>query len=41
MIAINLSRKLGFRQIMEILEAAFGVDFQRTETGHYVCKNNL
>lgn len=40
-VTINLSRKLGHRQIMEILELAFGIGFQKTGEKTYDCITNF
>ena len=38
-VTINLSRKLGHRQIMEILELAFGIGFEKTGEKSYTITN--
>ena len=38
-VTINLSRKLGHRQIMEILEFAFGIGFEKTGEKSYTITN--
>ncbi len=38
LITISLSRQLGYIQIMEILEKAFGLQFSKTDTKTYICK---
>ena len=40
-VTINLSRKLGHRQIMEILELAFGIGFKKTGEKTYNCITNF
>lgn len=39
-VTINLSRKLGHRQIIEILEPALGLEFTETGDKSYKCKTN-
>lgn len=38
LITISLSRQLGYRQIMEILAQAFGLEFTKVDSQTYVCK---
>ena len=38
LITISLSRQLGYIQIMEILEKAFGLQFSKTDNKTYICK---
>ena len=38
LITISLSRQLGYIQIMEILEKAFGLQFSKTDARTYICK---
>ena len=40
LITISLSRKLGHRQLMEILESALGLEFANTGKKTYKCKTN-
>lgn len=40
-VSISLSRKLGYKQIMEILEMAFGVEFTEIDNNKYICKDNF
>lgn len=38
LITISLSRHLGYRQIMEILSQAIGLEFERVDKQTYICK---
>ena len=38
LITISLSRQLGYRQIMEILSQAFGLEFKKVDSQTYICK---
>ncbi len=40
-VTINLSRKLGFRQMMEILSVAFNVEFEKLDNGKYICREKF
>jgi len=40
MITINLSRQLGFRQIMEIMEPAFGLEFIQNGKMEFTCRKS-
>lgn len=38
LITISLSRQLGYRQIMEILSQAFGLEFNKLDSQTFICK---
>ncbi len=38
LISISLSRQLGYKQLMEIMEPAFGIEFTHTEGMNYICR---
>ena len=40
LVTINLSRKLGHKQLIEILESALGLEFTSTGNKTYRCKTN-
>ena len=40
MITISLNRKLGFKQIMEIMEPAFGLEFTQNGKMEFTCRES-